>query len=226
MRSLLYSLSVDSMLALSGCVDESPWRITNLTTDPECMGTAQTIGQTSGFLDIAAASRQQANYILQIQESNEILPPKNQNANIMDLQTTQSGTIVVKELIVSYSSTPRIDMKKEAIPVAGIVPVGSSAGSFIESNIISQNAADALLNAISAGNSAELVVTMQFHGVLNSGGDIYSTTATYPIHVENSGVTCAAPDTFGPTGRCGGAGGQDGTRVCCSSDSTCIAAAP
>jgi hypothetical protein len=223
MRTLKLAVPLIALSLLSGCVDESPWRITQIATDLTCMGMASSAGQTSGLLDISAAGRQQSSYILQLQDANEISPPVNMNANTMPLQTAMSGSISVKELIVSYTSTPRIDMKKEAIPVSGVVPTGAGSGSFIETNVITQNAADALLNAIASGNTAELVVTMQLHGVLVSGGDIYSTTATYPIHVFNSGVTCPAPDSFGPTGVCNGAGGQDGTRVCCLSDTTCTA---
>lgn len=222
MKKLLSSLSVVSLVALSGCVDESPWRITGISVDPDCTGQLATIGITSGTLDISAATRQQANYVLQLQDVNTIAITPNQNSNMLPLQDKSAGTISVKELIVSYTSTPRIDMKKEAIPVAAIVAPNGATGGFIETNVITQNAADALLNAIGSGNSAELVVTMQFHGVEQSGGDIYSTLATFPIHVFNSGFTCPAPDQFGPTGTCGGAGGQDGKPVCCASDAACI----
>jgi hypothetical protein len=219
----IFALSLPFLL--SACVDESPWRITTIAIDPACTGMLATVGLTSGNLDISAASRQQAQYVLQLQDTNEANPPTNQNSNMMPLQSNQSETIITKELIVSYTTTPRIDIKKEAIPVAAIVPSGSASGGmagFIETNVLTQNAAEALLNAVAAGNTAELVVSMQFHGTLVSGGDIYSTVATYPIHVFNSGTTCPAPDSFGPTGVCNGAGGQDGTRVCCSSDTTCI----
>ncbi|MFT3842519.1 MAG: hypothetical protein QM723_36350 [Myxococcaceae bacterium] len=222
MKKVLYSLSVVSLLALSGCVDESPWRITGISVDPDCSGMLATVGITSGTLDISAASRQQANYILQLQDVNTIAVTPNQNSNMLPLQDKSAGTISVKELIVSYTSTPRIDMKKEAIPVAAVVAPNGATGGFIEANVLTQNAADALLNAIGSGNTAELVVTMQFHGVEQSGGDIYSTVVTFPIHVFNSGATCPAPDQFGPTGACNGAGGQDDSRVCCASDSTCV----
>jgi hypothetical protein len=218
MKTTLFVLSFASLSLLSGCVDDSPWRITGFAVDSKCMGTLAMVDQDQGLLDVATANRQQTTYLLQVKETNELNPPVNPNANQMNLTTVQSGAITIKEAIVTYTAVPRIDMKKEAIPLGGVVPAGGGMGGFIELNIITTNAAEALVNAVAAGNTAQLSVSIQFHGVEQSGGDIYSTPAAFPIHVFNSGVTCPAPDFFGPTGICGNAGGQDGTVACCASD--------
>jgi len=226
MKTTLFTSSL-ALLLFAGCVDDSPWRIVGTATvdSTTCGGMISNTEQLGGSLDIAPASQQETQYLLQFKMLNEINPPLQLNTNMLPMTTVNAGDINVKEAIISYKTTPAFVFKpaKESIAVGGVVPAAGSTVQEISMNIITQNAADTLLNGVAPGNTAELLISLQFHGLQQAGGDVYSTTVTYPIHVFNSGVLCTGNDTYGALGICGTAGGQDGHRVCCVSDPTCKA---
>lgn len=227
-RQAVFGSLLALAFVLAGCVDDSPLRITGTfaVTSDTCTGAAGTVQNAAGRLDIAPASREQAVYLLQLQVNNEINPQPQLNQASIPVNTSSSGDITLKEVIVSYTSKPTFsNLHKESIPIGGVLGHGG-AGQTITVNVLGKNAADVLGAALSAGNSADVVLSIQVHGVEQAGGDVYSTTVTYPIHVFQSGTTCPAPDQFGFSGPCGAVGGQDGTVACCASDPACVPVAP
>ncbi len=221
-------LLLASAFSLTACVDDSPLRITGLLGGSNaCGGSAagSTAGIGSGSLDIAPASRQQSVYLLGVQLTNTINPPQQLNSNQLQINEPGAGNVNLKEAIINYSSSRSVPgLRKESVPIGGVILQGGVAQT-IGFNVITKNAAESLGNVLtSAGDTLDLNLTIQIHGTEQAGGDVYSTTVNFPLHVFQSGTTCASPDFFGATGPCGATGGQDGTTVCCASDPNCKAA--
>lgn len=219
MRIQVLAITLLTVLAPTACTvpNDSSIRLLNahaLTTGVASSGTcaAQTIGIYRGSLDLAGNTR----YILQFEVESTLqsivttVPP--------DTVANQSrNEFVAKRMVLNYSSIPSLPFQPEQVDMYWVVQPNTSTGNFLQVSLLAPQARQLLLSSIQAGQSVELLVTMQVFGELASGEKVSTNKVSYPITVYRSGFTAcrSSTDVRAPTGPCGDVGGQDGTIVGC-----------
>ena len=229
------SILIAAALAVPGCVTDQPLLVTGIhSLDPQNKGTctASNLQQGGGSLDLAGGG----SYLMAIDLQNDLEPNLDTKGDMTVLETgLHRNTVLLDTVTYTYTSVPTVTFVQESLPVTFSIP--PSAGSpnafhITRFPLFNRKALEKLYSVLDGTTNTngvldvrDVKVKIVFSGSVVSGGRISSTPITYPIAVYNSGFTCpTAGDTLGLVGPCGNPGGQDGARLCCASDPTCVIA--
>ncbi len=218
------SIFVAAVLGASGCVADQPLVVTGLfSPDPTHTGACDlttVTAQASGVLDLAGGGT----YLVNVGLRNDLVSPVEAT-----LISPHTNLITLDTATFTYTSVPAIAFSTESTPMIFEVPPGSLAAA-LQMGIFTRNALEKL-NASLPGTTnvggldvRDLKVKIVLSGSVASGGRISTAPVIFPITVFNSGFLTCPPPGLGLLGPCGRPGGQDGTRICCASDATCVKA--
>ena len=225
------SIIVAAALAASGCVTDQPLLVTgifSLDADHKgaCIPSAVALG--SGSLDLAGFG----DYLISMDVVNSLDDTIETRGGEQTLiGGIHRNTVILDTITYTYTSVPAVNFAQEANPLALVLlPSGTAlAKNQIRLPLFNRKALQKLyaelpgaLTPAGTLDIRDVKIKVVFSGSVVSGGRISSVPITFPVTVFNSGFKCAAGDTFGPLGPCASAGGQDGARLCCSSDVTCV----
>jgi hypothetical protein len=187
--------------------------------DPTCKVQSGGVTITNGTLNLALTNRYYAQFgtesdlqVIVTQVGSDTLQGPGRNDFIGD------------RFVFSYTSTPTSPFPDETEPVYVIIPAGaggssSSQDNFLQTNLISTKAGEALYSKVVAGGTPmDLVVNFQVQGHLFSGESINTNQVSFPITVYNlpPPAQCPAGTTLTAVpGPCGNTG-QDGDGFTCS----------
>ncbi len=219
-----YLLIAATALVVSGCVSDSPVYVTGIySLDPAGKGDCKLEGgggiqQAAGSLDLTGGT----GYRLVIKVTNDLDATLDTKADNSTLVTGKHrNTVIFDQISLTYTTVPSsVVLDPEILPITAISPPGGD--TVIPIGLFGPKAYEKLaLSAPNAGDRIDVRVKFEFRGSIISGGRLTSTPISFPVSIYRSGLTCPAGQTFGRTGACGQAGGQDNARLCCSGDMTC-----
>ncbi|NOK10335.1 hypothetical protein [Corallococcus exercitus] len=132
--------------------------------------------------------------------------------------TGGASTAVVDTLKLSYETTPNVSIPDGEVPyTAGLAP--ASEGNTLVANLLTREARDALVAAVSPTQPVQVRITVQFTGKYASGHKKFESNEivyTVDAYTQDVGIpACGAGTTPDPIAPCGSAGGQDGNFPSC-----------